>query len=239
MPNDILLGVANYNQAQEIDSFLQKLVQQWPAEKIVLADDGSTDDSWQIAARYNIKILRHSQNLGVGAAIRTLINEAKDQNYSAILLMSSNGKMVPSEIPRLIEPILKNEADYVTGNRFLDGGDYPGLGVFRQWSIPIFSVISSVLLGRKFSDITCGFRCYKIDFIYNGKFNINQTWLNRYEMEYYIHFWACQLKLRIKEVPVTIRYDHLEKKRKSKIRPFFDWWSMVKPLIYLRLGLRK
>jgi len=57
-------------------------------------------------------------------------------------------------------------------------------------------------------------------------------------MEYYIHYWACHLGLRILEVPVTIPYTHLSKSRRSKIVPFIGWWSMIRPFFLLSLGLK-
>lgn len=237
--SEILLSVANYNQAPEIKNFLQELVKYWPKEHLIVVDDGSTDDSWLVPQQMGIQVLRHPSNRGVGAAIRTAIHFAKAKEYKSILLMSSNGKMAPAEISKIVSPILNNSADYTTGSRFMTGGDFPGMSLFRRWSIPLFSLVSSLLLGRYFTDITCGFRCYHLDFLFNGECDINQNWLDRYEMEYYIHFWACKKGLRISEVPVTIKYSHLEKRRHSKIRPFIDWWSMIKPLIYLRFEVKK
>lgn len=236
---DILLSVANYNQIHEIHNFLSELLKYWDKENLVVVDDGSTDGSDNIPATFGITTLRHSQNSGVGVAIRTAIQYARDEKYLAVVLMSSNGKMKPAEIGRVVQPIIDGSADYTTGSRFIEGGNSPGLTTFRKMTIPIFSLLSSIALFRKFSDITCGFRCYKIDFLFNGSCDISQSWLNRYEMEYYIHYWACHQGLRIQEVPVTIQYDHLGKKRVSKIRPIIDWWSMIMPLFYLRLGLRK
>jgi dolichol-phosphate mannosyltransferase len=236
---DILLAIANYNQIHEIKSFLPDVLKYWDKKHLVVVDDGSNDGSQDYPATLGLQTLRHSQNIGVGAAIRTAILHAHTNNYKAILVMSSNGKMKPVEIERLIKPVLEDAADYTTGSRFIRGGESPGLTSFRRAMIPVFSFLASIALFRNFSDITCGFRCYKIDFLFNGSCDINQVWLNRYEMEYYIHFWACKMKLKIQEVPVTIRYDHLKKNRFSKIRPVVDWWSMMKPLLYLRLGLKR
>lgn len=237
--NEILLIIVNYNQSLEIPSFLEDLKKYWPLEKIIFVDDGSTDGSLDIVRTYGITYIAHGTNQGVGAAIRSGIMYARRANYKAVLIMSSNGKMLAEEIPKVVDPIIQSEANYVTGSRFLVGVRSPGLSMFRRFSIPVFSFLSTVLLGRKFSDITCGFRCYEIDFLFRKPCDISQDWLSRYELEYYIHFWACRRGLKIREVPVTIKYDHLDKNRKSKIRPFVDWWSMLRPLIYLRLGVRR
>jgi len=237
--NEILLAIVNYNQIQEFPKFLPEVLKHWDQAQIVVVDDGSSDGSEKVSEGYGIKTVRHSHNLGVGAAIRTAILWARENNYKAILIMSSNGKMKPSEVGRIVNPIIEGLADYTTGSRFIEGGNSPGLTSFRKLMIPLFSFLASIALLRRFSDITCGFRCYKIDFLFNGCCDISQNWLNRYELEYYIHYWACQQGLKIQEVPVTIQYDHLTKSRLSKIRPFIDWWSMIMPLFYLRFRFRK
>jgi dolichol-phosphate mannosyltransferase len=237
--NEILLAIVNYNQIQEFPNFLPEVLKHWDQDQIVVVDDSSSDGSEKVSEGYGVKTVRHSHNLGVGAAIRTAILWARENNYKAILIMSSNGKMKSSEIEKIVNPVVEGLADYTTGSRFIGGGSSPGLTSFRKLMIPLFSIFASIALLRRFSDITCGFRCYKIDFLFNGRCNISQSWLNRYELEYYIHYWACQQGLKIQEVPVTIQYDHLTKNRLSKIRPFIDWWSMIMPLFYLRFGFRK
>ena len=235
----ISLIVLNFNQAFEIKKFLTELKHFWSVRDCVVVDDGSTDGSDGLAEELGFLVLRHDQNRGAGAAIRTGILWSKENQFEAVVIMSSNGKMRPCDISRVVSPVRSGDADYVTGNRYIEGGGSPGLTRFRRIAIPIFSWIGSILIGQWFSDITNGFRCYKIKDLFGGGMDIEQSWLDRYEMEYYIHFYAVKLGLRIVEVPVVIRYQHLEAGRKSKIVPLVGWWSMFRPLILLRLGLKK
>ena len=232
------LVVTNYNQMGEIREFLRRCQQHFPIARTIVVDDGSKDGSPEYAESQGYDVLRHPKNMGTGAAIRSGILYAKEQGCQWVVLSSSNGKIRPEDFETVYTPILTGEADYVTGSRFLKGGESPGLTPFRRLMIPIFSFLVFPILGRWFSDITCGFRSYTLDFLSHPKCQINQDWLNRYEFEYYVHYWACKLGLRIKEVPVTIPYTHLAKGRKSKIIPFVGWWSMIRPLVYLRLGIR-
>lgn len=234
-----LVFVANYNQAQEIENFLNDLILYWPKENVIIVDDGSNDGSDAIAIAMNFKVIKHSHNQGVGAAIRTGFDYARKNNFTHIVMMSSNGKMQCQQIKDIIAPIISNEADYVTGSRYIQGGASPGISLFRAISIPLFSLFSYFILGKRFTDITCGFRCYGLEFLNTPPIDLNQSWLDHYEMEYYIHYWACKKQLRIKEVPVIIRYSHLASGRKSKIIPLFGWWSMVRPFIFLKLGLKR
>lgn len=235
----ILIFIANFNQAKEIENFLNSLKKAWDPVDVIVVDDGSTDGSDQLAEAMGFKVLRHDSNKGIGAAIRTGYEYGRHNQYTHIVIMSSNGKMVPQEIHKIIAPVLNDQADYVTGSRYLKGGNRPGLSLFRRIAIPLFSLSFSPFLGRRVSDITCGFRCYGLDFVFTPPVNIHQNWLDRYEMEYYVHYWAYKQKLRIVEVPVIIKYDHLSKGRISKIKPIVGWWSMVRPLLFLTLGIKK
>lgn len=205
----------------------------------VLVDDGSTDHSKQIASAHGLQIIEHLTNRGVGAAIRSGIHYAQTHGFSHVIIMSSNGKMVPKDLALFLPAIATGQYDYVTGSRFAPGGSSPGLSPFRSIMIPLFSRIASLLLLKKFTDITCGFRAYRIDFLQSDPIDIEQSWLDKYEMEYYIHYWACRKNLKILEVPVTIPYTHLEASRKSKIKPIIGWWSMIRPFLYLTLGIKR
>lgn len=233
-----LLIVANYNQVKEIGSFLERSERHFSKAQTVVVDDGSSDGSGDYAESRGFHVIRHERNRGIGAALRTGIDYARSNGYRWVLISSSNGKIRPEDFETVYSPLVRGEADYVTGSRFAPGGSSPGLTPFRRFAIPIFSLMTFPFLGRRFSDITCGFRAYTLDLFNNTRCNIHQEWLNRYELEYYVHYWACKSGVRIKEVPVTIPYTHLAKGRKSKIRPFVGWWSMIRPFVYLRLGVR-
>jgi len=234
-----LVIVVNYNQEHEIGAFLAALARHQPKRDTLIVDDGSSDASPRIAAELGYRVLAHETNRGVGAAIRTGIHEARRTGYDYVIINSSNGKMQPEDLAAIRDPIERGEADYTTGSRFLRGGGSPGLPRFRRFAIPIFSAALSLLLRRRFSDITCGYRGYRIDWLFGPQPRIDQPWLDRYELEYYIHYWACRTGQRIAEVPVTIRYDHLSSGRTSKIRPGRDWWLMARPVILLEMGLRE
>jgi dolichol-phosphate mannosyltransferase len=234
-----LVIVINYNQEPEITAFLKQLMHFWPIQRTLVVDDGSTDNSPKLASSFGYSVLYHSNNRGVGAAIRSGIHFAKENKYDSVVIMSSNGKMRPADLSCILEPIRMGKANYVTGSRFASNGKSPGLTKFRRVSIPIFSFLMSLLLRKRFTDITCGFRAYNIDFLESSNLDLNQSWLDRYEMEYYIHYWACRLGQKITEVPVSICYDHLASGRISKIPPLLGWWSMIRPILFLTLGLKK
>jgi dolichol-phosphate mannosyltransferase len=232
--------VVNYEQELEIARFLESLSAANTGLEVVVVDDGSKDRSPTIAEKLGFQVIRHEVNRGVGAAIRTGIQHARNAGrFEFVLIMSSNGKMRTAEIPIVINPILEDRADYVQGSRFAKGGRSPSLSLFRGAAIPAYSLLASALLRSRFTDITCGFRAYRLSLFDSPRVNLNQSWLDRYELELYIHYYACRLGLRILEVPVTIDYSHLAAHRKSKMRPITGWWSLFRPLLLLSAGIRK
>ena len=200
-----LVTVLTFNEGEK----LQKLYADFPKEHdydILFVNDGSTDSTGQFLKDNNLRYVNHNKNLGVGAGIRTATAYAKEHNYNAIVIMAGNGKMIPSEIDRLLLPIQNNSADYVQGSRYLDGGDAPHLPAFRNIAIKMFTAITNLILGFKGSDITCGFRAYNLSIFDNEQIDIHQDWLGQYEMEYYIHFKVIKAGFRVVEVPVSMVY---------------------------------
>jgi dolichol-phosphate mannosyltransferase len=235
-----LIVVVNYEQGLEIGSFLTRLQADNPGLAVIVVDDASRDRSPIIAEGLGFRVIRRTENRGVGAAIRTGIQYARNTGeYEFVVIMSSNGKMRPNELPRVVAPILSDEADYVQGSRFVAEGRALQLSAFRGLAIPLYSLLASGVLRRRFTDITCGFRAYRLSLFNDPRVRLDQDWLDQYETELYIHYYACRLGLRIVEVPVTIDYSHLGPGRKSKIRPGSGWWSLFRPLFLLVLGLRR
>jgi dolichol-phosphate mannosyltransferase len=237
MDKRVLVAVFVYNEGLRIKQTLSKFPPA-PSYDVVIMDDGSTDDSAEYLKEFNYPILRHQTNQGAGKAIQTVMGYAKENKYDILVLMAGNGKMQASEIPALVEPIINEDYDYVQGSRYLRGGRKENLPLFRDVMIKLFTWIVSIFTGYKGTDVTCGFRAYKLSILDDPRINIWQDWLNKYEMEYYIHYKVLTLGYRIKEVPVSMIYPK-EKRGYSKIQPILGWWSMVKPWILLTLKIKK
>lgn len=232
--------VANYNQIVEIQSFLSALAEHFAKDEVVVVDDGSSDGSGQLAATMGYRVLFHERNRGIGAAIRTGLAYAMENQFEGVLISSSNGKMIPSEFRRFLDLLDAGVAQYIQGSRFVNRGHFENMPVFRQVMIPILSAFWSAILRTPMTDITCGLRAYKVYLLHDPRIDIFQSWLDKYEMEYYLHIKFLRvLRVRMIEIPVTIRYSHLQKNRLSKIKPLVGWWSMARPFVFLFLGLKK
>ena len=223
-----------------IERFLKSVV--YGDVDYLIVDDGSTDGTTKMIqdfAAQGVQAIRHPLRQGVGAAIRTAIDHAIEKGYEVIVIMAGNDKDNPDEIPRLIEPILQGENDLVQGSRYLQkggtGGDMP---FYRKIATKLHPMLLSLITGRNVTDSTNGFRAMRLSLFKDPKINLNQEWLNAYELEPYVLYKTITLKYRFKEAPVTKIYPS-KKLGYTKMRPIVGWWSILRPLIYLGLGIRK
>jgi dolichol-phosphate mannosyltransferase len=208
---------------------------------VIVHDDGSTDGTLDQVMAMGFPVIRAETNGGIGASVKRFLHYAKEHGYEVVVLMAGNNKDDPAEIPRLLQPILGEGYDYVQGSRYLPGGCARNLPLFRQIMVRIHALIYRVLTGFPCTDALNGFRAYKISVVFNDpRINVWQGWLDRYEYESYLHYKVLKLGYKVKEVPVTKSYQHFRPGMKySHIRPVVDWWNIMRPLVYLVLGLRK
>jgi dolichol-phosphate mannosyltransferase len=214
------------------------LVRRMPAvvTRTFVVDDGSTDAGCDAAARAGAMVIRHPQNRGIGAAIRTGLDAARDDGCDLAVVMAGNGKDRPEEIPLLLDKIDEGY-DYVQGSRFAKGGRSVRLPLMRGLLIRGFTVMFRLLSGFDGTDVTNGFRAYKLSLLDDPRIRMHQRWLDRYELEYYLHWKFITLGYRVREIPVSKTYPD-RRTNYSKIRPVVDWWHMVRPVLLLALHLR-
>ena len=208
------------------------------ADKVLAVNDGSTDEGPDLLRSRGIEVLDQDRQ-GIGACIKRCVAYAKEQGYDVLVVMAGNGKDDPSEVPRLVEPIVRDGIDYVQGSRFLPGGTSPNLPLFRRVSIRLLSFLFAVYTRRRCTDVTNGFRAYRLAMLDDPEIDIWQDWLDTYEYEYYVHWKAYTLGYAVTEVPVTKRYPDEKGVEYTKIRPVTGWWRMLRPFVLLGLRIRK
>jgi dolichol-phosphate mannosyltransferase len=94
-------------------------------------------------------------------------------------------------------------------------------------------------MGRTCTDLTNGFRAYRLSIIEDPGINVWQEWLDGYELEYYIHWKVYRYGYRVSEVPVTKTYPADKNISYTKINPITGWWHMLRPFFLLSLGFKK
>jgi glycosyltransferase involved in cell wall biosynthesis len=174
------------------------------------------------------------ENLGVGYSYIRALEWALEADYDVFGTIASNGKMLPAEMSRLLAPIERGEADYVTGSRFMPGGDSPNLPGFRRNAIPWVNRFVALTTGARLTDATCGYRALRLDLIRAARFDWRAAWLYTYGTEYYLYAKVVlDRRLRWCEVPITMRYPPAGPY--TKIKAGIGWWAMLRPWIQARL----
>ena len=232
-----LVAFAFLDEAAHLPCLLKRL-DGWHTEDIVAVDNGSSDGSADLVRAAGIEVLEEPVQ-GLGRCQKRIIHHASARRYDVLVFMAGNGKDDPRQIKRLLQPILDGDSDYVQGSRFLAGGGYPRTPRFRVIAIRLLSRIFSLVTKRCCTDLTNGFRAYRLDLFDDSRINIDQAWLDQYEYEYYLHCKVHSLSYRVCEVPVTKSYPRNQSRSYSKIRPLSGWWSMLRPFFYLATGIKR
>src|SRR2546428_8121777 len=148
---------------------------------------------------------------GIGFAIKKGYRYALSHGFDLIVVMAGNGKDDPREIPRLTQPILENGFDYVQGSRFLPGGRGERTPFLRRIFTRLFPFAWTLLTGVRCTEVTNGFRAYRASILLDPRIDIEQEWLNGYELEYYLHYKVLTLGYRLAERPVSKAYSHMSR----------------------------
>lgn len=230
----ILAFIPVYNEEKRIGRVLGKFPDK-VVDEILVVNDGSTDNTPNIIKEFDIRTMDNGKRRGIGVGIKKAIRYGIDNNFDIFVIMAGNGKDDPGEIPTLIAPIIEEDYDFVQGSRRLKGSSCKNTPFSRLLAIRLFTLIWRLATGFPATDASNGFRAYKLKIFKD--INIFQDWLDTYELEYYIYYSVIKKGYKIKEVPVS--KDYPSKKHYTKIRPIIDWWRIAKPIIYLKLGIKK
>ena len=216
------------------DSKLNNLIDQIKKNKhikynlqYIFINNGSTDGSQNIIKKSNIKYLNIKKNKGVGYALMIGYLYAKKYKFDYTIHLAGNGKMNPAQIDRFLELILKKDYDFISGSRFLKGSSKKDNPLIRLILIKSFSIILSLIMKKKITDTTCGFRCFKTSVFQNFKSNFFKKKYFTYGYEYFSYGKIIKSKnIKFTEVPVSM--DYPSKTNYSKIRPILDWYIILK-----------
>jgi len=235
--HDVLISVIAFNESKKITSVLERLNQVPMSEKVVL-NDASTDDTREIAEKMGFQTLTQTQQLGVGAGIRRIVQYAREKQFKILVIMAGNDKDRPHQVERLIHPILNEGYDFIQGSRYLKDGKYSNMPFYRYVATRlVHPFIFYVMTRKRITDTTNGFRAIRLSIFDDPRIDIDQTWLNHYELEPYLLYKLIKLGYKWKEVPVTKIYPP-KKLGYTKMKPFSGWWSILRPLLLLGMKIK-
>ena len=156
-----LVVVPAYNESATLLDVLGRISASAPGWDIVVIDDGSTDNTADLARGSGFAVLKLPFNLGIGGAVQAGFKYALENGYARMVQIDGDGQHDPSQLERLVAVMDENEGvDVVCGSRFLsDEFEYPA-PISRRTGIHIFAFLLSRLVGQPVSDPTSGFRLY-------------------------------------------------------------------------------
>ncbi|HBV86868.1 MAG TPA: glycosyl transferase family 2 [Desulfosporosinus sp.] len=155
----ILAIVPALNEAANIGSVVRDLKTASPWLDVLVIDDGSTDQTAEVAYAQGAKVISLPVNLGIGGAVQTGFLYAVKNQYDVALQVDGDGQHRAEEIKKLVDPVLHGEADVTIGSRFLVKTSYKSAWP-RRLGIYLLSKTIKSVVRKNFTDPTSGFRAY-------------------------------------------------------------------------------
>jgi len=240
----ILVSPVAYNEHVKLKNVIERFLRCGVRNQVdyLIVDDCSDDGTTEMFASYGdkgVRTIRHAQRSGVGVAIRTAITYGRKNHYDILVIMAGNDKDNPEEIPRLIDPIIHDGFDFIQGSRYKGqdgtGGDMP---FYRKIATRMHPWLMRLITGKKVTDTTNGFRAFKLSIFKDPAIDIHQEWLSKYELEPYLLYKVLKGNYKFAEADVTKVYPQ-KKLGYTKMKPLIGWWSILRPLVFLGLGIKK
>ncbi len=196
---------------------------------VIVVDDGSSDNTAATAERCGALVIRHERTMGYGAALRSALKKALELNVDIAVTLDADGQHDPSEIPKVIKPIIEGKADMVIGSRFLSRRSIEEIPIGRKIGIQLINLIFK-LWARNFdvSDTQSGFRAYSRRIL---PYIIPEVDGMGASLE--ILFKACKRSIRIMEVPIFCKYFKTNISFRNMVAHGID---AISPLIYRDLN---
>jgi glycosyltransferase involved in cell wall biosynthesis len=229
-----LAVVPAYNESSTIVGVIEALRERAPRFDVLVVDDGSTDDTADVASLAGPRVLKLPFNLGIGGAVQAGFVFARDHHYDFMAQVDGDGQHEPAELDKLVNAMAQGHGqgpDMVCGSRFLsDDYHYPA-PVSRRTGIHVFAALLSRIVGQRVSDPTSGFRLY------------NRRAIELFARDYphdYPEVEAVLMlhhhRLRMREVPVKM---YTRGGGVSSISSGKSAYYMVKVLLALLVGLAR
>src|SRR4249919_371197 len=149
--------VPAHNEQGAIARVVEELRLAQPDFEAIVINDGSTDQTAQVAEAAGAIVVSLPYNVGIGGAVQTGYQYALQHGFDVAVQVDGDGQHDPLEIPHLLEPLLDGRADMVVGSRFAPGGGYRGTPL-RRVGIHLFAAIVSLIVRARVTDTTSGFR---------------------------------------------------------------------------------
>lgn len=227
----LVLVIPAFNEEKSIVSVIKNLPKKINGVSQVIpvvVDDGSLDETYNLAKKHLKYVIRHIVNLGVGAATTSGFEAAKKLNADIVVTLDADGQHNPSNIKRVIDPILKKQADIVIGTRMLDTKEMPTLKVIGNW---IMNLITMLVFQVWTTDSQSGMKA------------LNRRALDKIKL-HSLGYEVCseiigevkRNKLKLKEITIDTIYSDYSK---SRGQSWFNAVNILTRIISIKISGRK
>lgn len=199
---------------------------------VIVVDDGSSDNTAEVAASMNARVVRNRYNNGKGAAIKRGLIECLKYNPDIVITLDGDGQHDPAEIPKLLDPIENEEADIVIGSRYGRSNLSLEIPRYRRIGLSFIDFMNRNLVNSRIKDTQSGFRVYTK----NVLTIMSQYSSTGFGVETEQLATADLYGLRIVEVPITIRYKGL--KNTSQQNAFLHGISIISTILDIAVEKR-
>lgn len=215
--DDIAVVIPAYNAGATLEDVLSKTFLSIPKRQVIVVDDGSTDDTAAIAERHSAQLIRHGDNRGKGAALKSGFASAlKMPQIRAVITMDADGQHAPEHLPEFVRVFHDLPVDLIIGCRQLH---WPVMPLFRVMSNRITRTLVSLRLGMKIPDTLSGFRMHSRLLLERIELRTDG-----YEMEPELLLKAVRAGMKIHFIPILTIYAG----EKSHIRGCRDMWRFTR-----------
>jgi hypothetical protein len=219
----IVVVMPAYNEAENVGAVIQSMPEQlggYPVVPVVISD-ASEDDTVDVARKAGALVAQLPIRRGGGLALRVGYEVSLRLNAVVVVSMDADGQHLPEEMGTLVAPILAGEADMVNGSRLL--GEFERESMVRHIGVHFFSRLVTIMTGSRITDVSNGYRATKAEVIKQLRLDQDQFWTSELLIEGMRH------RLRIKEVPITIRARAGGKSKKPKNAKYA--WHFTKAIV--------
>ncbi len=210
----ICVIIPTYNESKAIAGII-KIIHQQQLEVVVI-DDGSVDNTSEIAKENGAVVLRNEENAGKGASLIKGFRYALSRGFDAVITMDGDGQHLPEEIPYFIRLATYSDSGIFIGNRMFKIKTMPYLRIFAN---KLMSWFISLVAKQNIPDTQCGFRLIKKGVL--ERINLRTS---KYETESEMIIKASRLGFKIESIPIKTVYEG----EKSQINPIIDTLRFIK-----------
>ncbi len=209
-PRRVFAVIPAYNPGPALGPVAQGVADRLGADRVLVIDDGSRDSAADLAKAAGVRVIRHPENRGKGAALRTGFDQALADGADWVMTLDADGQHDPGEIPTFLAAATRGGADLIVGDRMADLSCMPWLRIFANRAT---SFIISLLAGQWIRDSQSGFRLIAAPIL-----RAVDLRFDRFDAESEILVKAARAGFRIGEVPIGTIYGS----ERSTIRPLRD-----------------